>query len=256
MSIRILRLAFRLARFFSMLFHLMTPSLSLLPVDVNFFVLIGTVQTVSIAHLNFCQRVVNRHTIIDSHCASSSSEPLDTLFVPIRIVMLGILSGFISSTIQNSWAIVAPPMAITVVIQEVLRFWSILTKLSPSIRCDVPSGGCCRFTAELQVDRLKQARGSVSGIPMKLFFTWLFFCTSITRDTFFIGIFRIFLSGTLELFVGNVVSLTPVLVIVSWPYHLLFIGCIHPGTWRIPISNQSSSCFYQFSHCLLHGWIT
>ena len=115
----------------------MTPSLCLLPVDVSVFVLVGTVQTVSTAHLNFCQRVVNRHTIIDSHCAFSSSEPLDTLFVPIRIIMLGILPEFISSTIQNSWAIVAPPKAITVVIQKVLRFWSTLTKLSPSIGCDV-----------------------------------------------------------------------------------------------------------------------
>ena len=135
----------------------------------------------SVPHLNFCQRVVNRHTIIDSPCASSSSEPLDTLFVPIRINMLGILPGFISSTIRNSWFIVAPPKAITVVIQEVLRFLIILTKLSPSIRCNVPSGGCCWFSNGLQVDRLKQARGSVSGTPVKLFFTWLFFCTSITR---------------------------------------------------------------------------
>ena len=216
MSIRIIHPAFRLARFLSMLFHLMTPSLCLLPVDVNVFVLIGTVQTVSTAHLNNCQRVVNRHTIIDSHWAYYSFEPLDTLFVPIRIIMLEILPGFISSTIQNSWTIVAPPKVTTVVIQEVLRFWSILTKLSPSIRCDVLKGGCCRFTAGLQVDRLKQARGSGSGTPVKLFVTCLFFCTSITRDTFFIGISRIFLSGTLELFVGNVVSLTPVLVIVSW----------------------------------------
>ena len=131
--------------------------------------------------------------------------------------MLGILPGFISSTIRNSWAaIVAPPKAVTVVTQEVFRFWSLLTKLSPTIRCDVPSGGCCRFTAGLQVDRLKQARGSVSGTPVKLFFTWLFFCTSIYRDSLFIGISPIFLSGTLELFVGNVLSLTPVLVIVSW----------------------------------------
>ena len=35
MSMRIIRLAFRLARFLSMLFHLMTPSLCLLPADVN-----------------------------------------------------------------------------------------------------------------------------------------------------------------------------------------------------------------------------
>ena len=77
---------------------------------------------------------MNRHTIIDSHCASSSSEPLDTLFGPIRIIMLGILPGFISSTIQNIWAIVTPPKAITVVIQDILRFWRTLAKLSPSIK--------------------------------------------------------------------------------------------------------------------------
>ena len=115
-----------------MLFHLMTPSLCLLPVNVNVFVLFDTVQMVGTTHLNFCQRVVNRHTIIDSYFAFSSSEPLDRLFVPIRIIMSEILPGFISSTIRNSWAIVAAPKAITVVIQEVLRFWSTLTKLSPS----------------------------------------------------------------------------------------------------------------------------
>ena len=192
-----------------MLFHLITPSLCLLPVALNVFVLIGTVQTVSTAQLNLCQRVVNRHTIIDSHCASSSSE-----------------------------------------IHEVLKFWSTLTKLSPSIRCDVPSGGCCMFIAGLQVDRLKQALGSISGTPVKLYFNWLFFCTSITRDTFFAGISRIFLSGTLEsghhvmgeLFSARVID--------------CFIGCSHPGTWRIPIGNQSYCCFYQPSHHLLHDWVT
>ena len=208
-----------------MLFHLMTPSLCLLPVDVSVFLLVGTVQTVSTAHLNFCQRVVNRHTIIDSHCASSSSEPLDTLFVPIRIIMLGILPEFISFTIQNSWAIVAPPKAITVVIQKVLRFWSTLTKLSPSIACDV-HWRLLLVTAGLQVDRLKQARGSVSGTPLKLFFTWFFFCTSITRDTFFIGISRIFLSGTLELFAAYFVLLAPVLAIVSWESSTLPVSSI------------------------------
>ena len=216
MSIRIIRPAFRLAKFLIILFHLMSPSLCLLPVAVNVFVLMGTVQTLSTAHLNLCQKVVNRHTIIDSHCASSSSEPLDTLFVPIRIIMSGIIPGLNNSTIRNSLAIVAPPKAITVVIQEVLKFWSTLTKLSPSIRCDVPCGGCCRFTAGLQVDRLKHVNH------------WLFFCTSITRDTFFIGISRIFLSGTLELFVGNVVSLTPVLVIISWESCTLPLSSIIP----------------------------
>ena len=82
------------------------------------------------------------------------------LFVPTRIVTLGILPGFINSTIRNNWAIVASPKAITVVIQEVLKFESTLTKLSPNIRCDVSSGGCCRFTAGFQVARLKQALGS------------------------------------------------------------------------------------------------
>ena len=228
MSIRIIRPAFRLAKFLSMLFHQMTPSICLLPVDVNIFVLMGTVQTVSTAHLNFYQRVVNRHTFIDSHCASSSSEPLDTLFVPIRIILLGILPWFISSTIRNIWAIVAPPKAITVVIQGVLRFWSILTMLSLTIRCDVPSGGCCSFTAGLQVDRLNQASGSVSGTPVKFFFTWLFFCTSIFRDTFYIGISCIFLSGALELFAGKAVSLTPTLAIVSWQSCTLPVSSIVP----------------------------
>ena len=81
------------------------------PVDVNVFMLISTVRTVS----EFLQRVVNRHTIIVPQGASSSSEPLDTLFVCIRIIMIGILPGFISSTIRKSWAIIAPPKAITVV---------------------------------------------------------------------------------------------------------------------------------------------
>ena len=98
------------------------------------------------------------------------------------------------------------------VIQEVLRFWRTLTKLSPSSKCDFQSGGCCIFIAGLQVDLVKQALGSVSGTPVKLFFTWLFFCTSNTRDIFFIGISLIFLSETLEVFVGNAVLLAPVLL--------------------------------------------
>ena len=158
---RIIIPAFRLASFLKMLFHLTTPSLCLLPAAVKLLVFIGTVQTVSTAQLNFCQRVVNKHTIIDS----CSSEPLEMSFVPTRIITLGILPGFINSTIRYIWAIVAPPKAITVVTQEVLKFDSTLTKLSPSIRCDVPSGGCCRFTAGFQVARLKQALGSVSGTP-------------------------------------------------------------------------------------------
>ena len=138
------------------------------------------------------------------------------LFVPTGIITLGILPGFISSTIRNNWAIVAPPNAITVVIQGVLNFWSTLTKLSPSIRCDVTSGGCCMFTVGLQVDRLKQALGSVFGTPVKLYFNWLFFCTSITRGTLFAGFSRIFLSGTLELLVDDVALPTPSLVITFW----------------------------------------
>ena len=165
MSMRIILPAFRLARFLKMLFHLTTPSLCLLPAAVKLLVFIGTVQTVSTAQLNFCQRVVNTHTIIDSHSASSSSELLEMLLVPIWIITLGILPGFISSTMRYNWAMVAPPNAITVMTQEVLKFDSTLTKLSPSIRCDVPSGGCCRFTAGFQVARLKQALGSVSGLP-------------------------------------------------------------------------------------------
>ena len=136
--------------------------------------------------------------------------------------------------------------------QEVLSFWSILSKLSRSIRCDVPSGDCCRFTYGLQVDRLKQARESVSGSPVKLFFTWLFFCTSIIRDTFFIAISRIFLSGTLELLVGNVVSLTPVLVIVFWESLTLPVSSIVPqgavtperGTFLLATNRSAVSIFF------------
>ena len=135
---RIIQPALRLARFLSMLFHLMNPSLCLVPADVNVLVRIGTVWTVSTTHLNFCQRLMNRHTIIDSHCASSSSEPLDTLFVPIRIIMLENLLGFISSTIRYRWAVVAPPKVITVVIQDVLKFWRTLTKLSPMYQMGCP----------------------------------------------------------------------------------------------------------------------
>ena len=117
-----------------MLFHLTTPSLCLLPDAVRLLAFIGTVQTVSTAQLNSCQRVVNKHTIIDYHSASCSSEPLEMSFVPTKIITLGILPGFISSTIRYNWAIVAPPKAITVVTHEVLKFDSTLTKLSPSIR--------------------------------------------------------------------------------------------------------------------------
>ena len=153
-----------------MLFHLTTPSLCLLPVALKLLAFIGTVQTVSTAQLNFCQRVVNKNTIIDSHSASSSSELLEMLFVPTKIITLGILPGFINFTIRNNWAMVAPPKAITVVTQEVLKFDSTLTKLSPSIRCDVRSGGCCRFTAGFQVAQLKQALESASGSRVKLYF--------------------------------------------------------------------------------------
>ena len=153
-----------------MLFHLTTPSLCLLPVAVKLLAFIGTVETVSTAQLNFCQRVVNKHTIIDSHSASSSSELLEMLFDLTRIITLGILPGFSNSTIRNNWSRVAPPKAITVVTQEVLKFESTLTQLSPSIRCDVHSGGCCRFTAGFQVARLKQALGSVFETPVKLYF--------------------------------------------------------------------------------------
>ena len=142
--------------------------------------------------------------------------------------MLGILTGFISYTTRNSWAIVATPKAITVVIQEIIKIWSTLFKLSPSIRCDVPSGGCCRFTAGLQVDRLKQARESVTGTPVKIYLYWLFFCTSVTRETFIFVTSRTFLSGNLELFVGNAVSLTSVFVNISWDSLTLPVSSIFP----------------------------
>ena len=34
------------------------------------------------------------------------------------------------------------------------------------------------------------------------------------------------------------------------------IGCSHPGTWRILVSDQSSSCLYQLPHCLFHDGVT
>ena len=74
MSMRIILPAFRLARFLKILFHQTTPSLCLLPAAVKLLAFIGTVQTVSTAQLNFCQRAVNKHTIIDSDSASSSSS--------------------------------------------------------------------------------------------------------------------------------------------------------------------------------------
>ena len=68
--------------------------------------------------------------------------------------------------------------------------------------------------AGLHVDRLKHARMSLSGTHVKLFLIWLFFGMSNTRDTFFIGISFIFLSGTLEVSVGLVEAKAPVLFIV------------------------------------------
>ena len=84
------------------------------------------------------------------------------------------------------------------------------------------------FTAGLQVDRLNQALGSVSGTPVKLKINWLFFCTSITRDTFFAGISRILQSGTLELLVDNVILLNLSLVITSWESCTLPVSSIVP----------------------------
>ena len=34
------------------------------------------------------------------------------------------------------------------------------------------------------------------------------------------------------------------------------LGCGHRGTWRILVSDQSSSCLYQFPHCLFYSCIT
>ena len=104
------------------------------------------------------------------------------------------------------WATVAPLKAITVVIHEVLKFCETLTRISPNIKCDVPRGGCCMFIAGLHVDRLKHARMSVSGTPVKLFLSWLFFCISNTSKTFFMGISLIFLSGVFGVFVFFIAS--------------------------------------------------
>ena len=213
---RIIRPALRLARFLSMLFQLITPLLCLIPSDVNVLVLIGTVQTVSTEHLNFCQRAVNMHTIIDYHCASSSSEPLDTLFVAIRIIRLGILHGFISSTIQYSWAIVVPPKAITVVIQEVLRFWRTPIKLSPSIKCDVLSGGCCIFYRRAPSRSIQTG----SRIRIRNFCKVILYLVVLLHikhsGQFFHRHFSYFVSGAPEVFAGNVTLSSPVFFIVSW----------------------------------------
>ena len=237
MSIRIILPAFRLARLLRILFHLTTPSLCLFPFAVKLLAFIGTVQTVSTAQLNFCQRVVNKHTIIDSHSASSSSELLEMLFVPTRIITLGILPGFINSPIQNNWAMVAPPKAITLVTQEVLKFESTLIKLSPSIRYDVASGGCCRVTAGFQVARLKQALGSASGTPLKL----LTDCSSVhllhvtlSSPASFVYSFLVPWSSPWWRCVANSLSGHHAL---GEPYSARIadrsIGCRHPGTWRI-----------------------
>ena len=249
-SIRIIRPALRLARFLNMLFNLMTLSLCLISVGVNVLVLIGTVQMVSTAYLNFCQIVVNRHTIINSHCASSSSELLDTLFVPIKIIIPGILPGVISSTIRYSCAFVAPPKAVTVVIHEVLKFCITLTKLSPSIKCDVPSGGCCMFTGGIHVDRLNHARISVTGTSVKWFFTWLFLCISNTRGTLFSSALP--LSSCLRLLRSSLVSLW-----CQLPFSSSFPGralpCVYLGSFHRVQSprNLAHSCGLRVVQLLL-----
>ena len=107
-------------------------------------------------------------------------------------------------------------------------------ELSPNCHpvSNVPSGGCCKFIAGLQVDRLKQARGFTSRNHVKLFILRLFFYASNTRDNFFIGTSLIFLSGAPDVFAGNVTLSTPVFFIVSRESSTS-IGCSHPGTWRL-----------------------
>ena len=63
------------------------------------------------------------------------------------------------------------------------------------------------FIAGTRVDQLKPARESLSGTLVKLFLIWLFFCTSSTRDTSFIGICLI---GLVEVFLDTVVVAAPV----------------------------------------------
>ena len=79
-------------------------------------------------------------------------------FVPTKIITLGILPGFISSTIRYNWAIVAPLKAICVVTHEVpqIRQHSDQAVSQYQMRCPrvVVAAG---FTAGLQVARLKQA---------------------------------------------------------------------------------------------------
>ena len=113
-----------------MLFHLNTLSLYLRAVGNGVLTFIGNVQTVSTTHRNFCHTGVNKHTIIASHLLSTESELLDTLLVPILIVTSTTLPGCINSTSRYSWATVASPNAITLMIHEVLKFYSTFTRLS------------------------------------------------------------------------------------------------------------------------------
>ena len=146
--------------------------------------------------------------------------------MPIKIIMFGVLPGFISSTIRYSWATVAPPKATTVVIHEVFKFCRTLTKLSLSIECDASIGGCCMFTALLQVDRLKHAHMSHSSEDVLHQSVFLY----VHLETlFFTGIFLIFLSGTFEaVFVGLVVVSVAVLLIVSRESPTLPVSSIVP----------------------------
>ena len=91
---------------------------------------IGMVQMVNIVHWNFCLIAVNKQTSAFSHLASSNAGLLDTCYCLSRSSRV---PGFSSSTILYNWATVAPPNAITIVIQEVLKLCSTLTRLSPFV---------------------------------------------------------------------------------------------------------------------------
>ena len=85
--------------------------------------------------------------------------------MPIIIVTSTFLLGFIILTFRYNWASVAPSNAITVVIYEVLKVDSFLTKLSPIHKCNVPIGVSCVFMAGIQVHLLKDDRESPEAVP-------------------------------------------------------------------------------------------
>ena len=116
------------------------------------------------------------------------------------------------------------------------------------------------FIARTQVEPLKHAREPVSGILVKLFFIWLFFCMSSTRDTSLIGNFLFVSGGALsqlrclsrsssryrchfreELYSAGVINRS------TW--------CSQPGTWRISVGRNWTSGFYELPLGPFNYWV-